>query len=195
MHVSRIGRLIVGIVVTAVGFTLVGPPATAQELVHTDQTGDIAKVLRNGTFLADPGRTYPDIVRTRFAHLDDDLVVRMSFRDLRRRGELNSFSMTVRRPDGRQRFFAWFGSSEGWGGGELITNVQRPCDAEISIDYRDDMVRMVVPRTCLNDPRWVRMSAEADLTFQNGTDFFDSATRGRMTNLKVGPFTRRLLPG
>lgn len=60
------------------------------------------------------------------------------------------------------------------------------------IDYRSDTVRMVVPRNCLSDPRWVRVGAGGG-SFVGGRLYADDAAlRGRVADdVVLGPRVRR----
>jgi hypothetical protein len=153
-------RLVVPIL-AAVTLTL-GAPLSAQAatLNLVDARGDVHRMTDDGGFERAVGERRADILRTRITHTDRTLVVRTKLRDLRREGNSIGMAMRMRTNDGTYREVALeAGRRIGWRG-QVSMNTRRgatvDCAASHQINYATDTLAVRIPRSCLNDPRWVQ---------------------------------------
>ena len=117
-----------------------------------------------------------DVTRAVVAHRPAALIVRMRFVDLRRVGvqlywvdirtRFNYFQAIVSSKPGNRRGKRSFEGDDGSKSCEGFTR---------KIDYIDDLVTMRIPRTCLVNPRWVRVGVYNQLSFnESGPNYWDS---------------------
>jgi hypothetical protein len=138
---------------------LVAVPAAASDVTVRDARGDMVKVEEGGTGAQPaPGATNGDVVRTTFRHLDRRVVVRTRTAALERTGR--RFTVWVDVQNGARR--TWIVGVEATRrdrGGHTILMTGRGrvrCAVRHRIDYAHDVVRVSVPRRCLDTPRVVR---------------------------------------
>lgn len=120
-----------------------------------------------------------DVVRAVVRHGARDVVVRMSFDDLRREHEAGYWAI-IYSPE-KFRAALVMTRPGRWKGRRVLVNGQfgtvRCQGFTHTIDYAGDKVTMKVPRRCLGHPDWVRVSlengsarGETEETFQEVTD-------------------------
>lgn len=146
---------------TTVGLT---PSAYAEKVVHVDASADvIAWGWDNETeteiSVPAPEQTNGDILRTVVQHRLRKVILTASFAELRKADPATHFvsivtneslrrhvevAATVARPQGRVLF------STGFGRAVRCTGLER------RIDYLANTLRLVIPRSCLSAPRWIR---------------------------------------
>jgi hypothetical protein len=147
-------------VAAALGLSLVAVPAAAEELTVRDTRGDMIRVEEGGGDPQPaPGATVGDVVRTAFWHSDRRVVVRTKLAALERTGR--RFLVWVDIQNGARR--TWFVGVEATRrdrNGHTIFMTGRGhdvrCAVQHRINYADDVVRVSVPRRCLDRPRAVR---------------------------------------
>lgn len=179
---------------TAVCALATAAPASAQEFVRTDERGDLSRVGEDSdVFVPVPGRGYPDITRVRFAHRDRTVVVRATFVELNPTGKFLFGGIDVRTPRSRKFFtvMATEGSREGF----LFKDNEHPCRVGIRISYADELMRVSIPRSCLGDPRWVRVRFGASVLQHDGDEIIDNAGAPRFDSRAPFPWSPRLRRG
>ncbi|KQZ70077.1 hypothetical protein ASD66_10385 [Nocardioides sp. Root151] len=154
--------------------------AHAEKVVHRDARGDVLKVHWNDSeddaLTPAPNAQDSDIIRTVVDHRHDNLFVTMVFRDLRGSSALQAFGIAVLTDDNLRRdvFVSRDRRTGAQGEKEMTTRagttVKCPRLA-IRIDYTAKAVRFRVPRSCLGNPRWVRVGA-ASIRIVNSTETF-----------------------
>ena len=134
--------------------------------------GDVVSIDVDDTMTPAPDETDGDIRRTVVRHTARTVQVTVSFVELRRTDETVGHFFSFVTDDGVRRdvtLVAYRGKRQGEL--EMMTRTGRTveCDGmQRAIDYAAGTVRLVVPRSCLKAPRWVRAGM--------GTYRFDSAT-------------------
>ena len=118
-----------------------------------------------------PGLVPSDVIRTRFRHLHTSIRLRMTFVDLQRpappQAPLTDGTLYL------FRVFVYVATSQGNGqvinmdishrGAGKVTmhpfhgKGRTRCATSHTIDYRENWIRISIPRTCLDDPEWVRL--------------------------------------
>lgn len=141
-------------------------PATAADdepptrVVLRDGAGDVWKVNMRTSHWTLVGDLPPaDVTRAVVSHRTHAVVVRARYDDLRRIGTQRYFTgMATRRGD----FFVEVASRPGSRAGrhtlyDGVAGDRLACkQMSHDIDYANDVVRLRVPRSCLDRPRWVR---------------------------------------
>lgn len=152
--------LMLGAAVTAPAAATGDEPPT--RVVLRDGTGDVWKVnMRTSrwTFVGD--RPAADVKRTVVSHRPHAVVVRQRYDDLRRIGTQRYWTGIVTR---RGDFFLEVTSRNGSRAGrhtlyDGVAGDKRACRRlSHDIDYAADVVRVRVPRSCLDRPKWVRVN-------------------------------------
>lgn len=152
-------RLVVPVLVVL--SLIVGTPLAAQAatLNLVDARGDVHRMTDDGGFERAVGERRADILRTRITHTDRAVLVRTKLRQLRRERNI-VMAMRMRTNDGTYREVALEASRRiGWRG-QVSMNRRRgatvECATSHQINYATDVLAVRIPRSCLNDPRWVQ---------------------------------------
>jgi hypothetical protein len=183
--------LAAGLTVAAAG------PAAAQNLTHVDQRGDVRSFsMQTEEEAPAPNVKNGDIVRTVLQHRQHRIAVRIKFADLRRVGFRGDVIRIVTN-DGVRRNVETFAAPGAYRGeAEMMRPNGDPveCDIKLGMDYDKDVVTVSFPRTCVKDPRWVRMGVVSFWVQMNTEKVYaDDAQRdGRMNeNIKLSPRLKR----
>ena len=187
------GRRSVALVAALVCILWSASPAAALRLVLQDTVGDVAARRDNGTLVAAPRASYPDIKAARVEHREHDIALNVRYDDLRPRGITAAFDLTVGTPDGSHVSFdviaepgtreGYIEPHEGTGLGDFFCTEPRdpalPRYPTWTIDYATDRYRLQVPRTCLGEPEWVRVHFVTAVETRLRS-LYDVAGRGRL---------------
>jgi hypothetical protein len=138
------------------------PPGYAQRLTVPDARGDMAKIEEGATVTVPaPGATNGDIVRTRFGHTDHRVRVNVRFAELAPTGRRLRLWVDVRDGRGRTSTLGVLASRRDRDGHTLLMTARGrdvPCRIWHRIDYRENSVRVGLPRRCLGSPTVVQFS-------------------------------------
>lgn len=153
-------RLLTGAAAAALALSLVVVPAAAEQRTVRDARGDMIRVEEGGGDPRPaPGATIGDVVRTTFRHTDRRVIVRTKLAALERTGR--RFTVWVDVQNGARR--TWFVGVEATRrdrNGHTIFMTGRGHDVRCAVrhrvNYADDVVRVSVPRRCLDTPRVLR---------------------------------------
>ena len=177
-------RAAIALSVTACVTVGLAPSAYAEKVVHADATADVISwgwddEKEAETTVPAPEQRNGDILRTVVQHRLRKVILTTSYAELRRLDPASHFvsivtnesvrrhvevAPTATRPQGRVLF------STGSGRTVSCTGLER------RIDYLANTLRLVIPRSCLSAPRWVRVgfgavrTRETDLTPQTFVD-------------------------
>lgn len=175
---------------TALILALVAPAAaSAGHWSDTDEVGDVEGYTYSpdpepcGTFtdFEAPEETGVDLTGLQLRHTRTQVVLTADLRDLVRRREqmLMTYLRTDRgtwwldvdrfRAGGRWRVETFLSKEPRYPdpeeidecGGFGVGSLGLGCRIEANLSFADDQVRVAVPRTCLKNPRWVRVGAES----------------------------------
>jgi hypothetical protein len=165
--------------VLALGASLLSTgTAHAAEEVIRDARGDVvAYDSVTGREWVAPSSANGDILRTRIVHNQHAVLVRVNFRALNRRGDFRSDQLRILTNDSLRREVHLVAGPGFWRGTAWMA---RPngrevrCDITHSIDYANNVVRIRIPRSCLGNPRWVRVGV-GSFWSDGSLMFFDDA--------------------
>lgn len=150
--------------VLAGAFVLAAPAAAeAARYDHADAAGDVARCGDTAcTTVAYASTQEPDIRRVSIQHRLHKVVVQAAFADIRRSASRQGFGMEVLTNESVRRTYtvevegptvrSWFSRPSG---------VVSCSGLERRIDFTANTVLLVIPRTCLGSPGWVRVGVGA----------------------------------
>jgi hypothetical protein len=169
------------------------PAAADDHLVLRDASGDMWRADAVGEAVPAPASTLGDLRRVDVRHGSANVVVTLRFVDLRRAGSYANY--TVRLQTGVRTFrevtleadrHSWAGSTRVFRhGGNLV----RGCGESHRVDYRGNTVRIVLPRSCLGTPRFVRANVNVYRADAEDAFFSDNPHDGQAES---GAWTRWL---
>jgi hypothetical protein len=129
------------------------------------------------TYRHAPKQEVDDVITVAVAHQHTKVVVTSHFRDLRRVGAGHSYQFKFRTPVGIR--MAVLRTTRGDWQGRLLFGDQfdtMPCAGKRStVRYGENMLRVVIPRTCLGRPAWVQLQQRNAWWKPSGTMYFDNA--------------------
>jgi len=179
-------------VLAAASLALGAAPASADTITHTDAAHDVQR-FDGDTQTTVPAVTEGDVRRVTVAHTSGRLVVKLKYAELSR---TRWFGVTLVRTSSGKLFEVDLVASKnlGWQGKLTVAagnGSEIACSgADRKVDYAVNTVRISVPRSCLGDPRWVKVGvAHVRFVSQSrifGDDAFSSNVGDNLT------FTRRL---
>ncbi len=122
-------------------------------------------------------------------------MVRTKLLRLRREGANVAMAMRIRTNDGTYREVQLqAGRRIGWRG-QVSMNGRRgapvECSAARQIDYATDVMALRIPRSCLNNPRWVQMTLVS--VFLGGRQFL--ADNPHNNHMRINLWTARIRRG
>jgi hypothetical protein len=181
------------LVVAAAAAVLIALPATAasaQTVLHLDQTHDVRSLDINSsgeTFTRQPKISEGDVQAIAVNHARHNVTVTVKYRELSKTGTDGGHSFLFRTNTGERREVEIAtGKGLWWGRTEMATprgDAVHCSGMSHTIDYAKNKVILVVPRSCLGKPRWVqvaeatfRMEDTSTGTTSGGTTSSDSPT-------------------
>jgi len=172
----------------AVALTLAAPAvAQAGTFTLADARGDAHRVGSDGNFVLAEGERRADILRTRIQHTDRAVVVLTKLLRLRREGGRVGVVMRLRTNDGTYREAQLQASQRIGRRGEVSLLTRRgalvDCATTHNVNYATDVMTVRIPRSCLNDPRWVQITLLS--LFDNGRQFLADNPHNERMRLNV----------
>jgi hypothetical protein len=173
----------------------VAAPAGADQLRYRDATGDVQKFdLGQKTFkpVADPAATNGDIKDVFVHYRTGRLVIRANYVDLAPRLDTTlSFTGELRTNAHRWLYSVDTSPARYAGHDQLRTfrHFRKACEIGHKVDYRENYTRVVVPLSCLHNPRWVKVSVGAvtvQLDEKALKEFFENADANQMDSIPAG---------
>ena len=172
--------------------------AAAQTLIDVDQRGDVQSfTMESEEPTPAPTVANGDVLRTVFNHAERRVSVRVMYADLRRVGQFRNDGIRVVTNEGVRREVSVFASEGMWRGqADMVRPNGEPveCDIAHKIDYDRNLVTVSFPRSCVSDPRWVRLGMGAVWMDGESRAYADDAQiDGRINpdTLKLSPRLRR----
>ena len=134
--------------------------ADADTFRHTDAVGDVyANVGEVDTYAPAPDRAIGDVVSNTIKHKKRAVLLRLGYRDLVNNGEINTHVFFIR-TNKFVRTVRLYATSANPGGKAVMTkghDKKVRCHVRRHIDYSLNTATVVVPRSCLDNPRWVKV--------------------------------------
>lgn len=162
---------------------LVAAPVRADQVTVRDQRHDVSetRVGDVGAYVYQGKIREGDFIATTFRHGRDAVVVTSRFRDLAWVGNHHGYFLRLESARHAYRDVTLEAGPGLWRGRHVVTNRRGDrvrCGVEHAINYRRNIVRMIVPRSCFGDPRVVRGTAAAmwtrpDLDDPSQSDILD----------------------
>lgn len=161
-YLSAVG-LATGAVLAATLTT--GSPASAEVIHHKDAAHDVRwQPLQQTGDSSRPAthRREGDVVRTTVNHHAGVVSVSVKYRQLSRTGQGTAHVFVFRTDRGLSRTVELYADQHNWKG---VVTFEAPgtrtprCEVSHHIDYARNRVTVTVPRSCLHEPRWVRVGS------------------------------------
>jgi len=149
---------------------LVPAAAQADRYTHADATADVySTVGTTGTLTPAPDRSVGDVVSSTVKHKLRVVILQLVYRDLINDAEYDEHVFFVR-TNKMTRTVRLFASSANPGGRAIMYKGKKKvsCHVRRHIDYTLNTAAVVVPRSCLGKPRWVKV-AMGGVMFTGGT--------------------------
>jgi len=190
-HTTRTTRTVrAAAVATAAAGLLLAPvgAANAKTLRHQDARAEVTRITYDDT--SDSAAPAPhkfdgDITSARFAHYSGVSAV-IHFKELKRVGDERSAYLKITTNEGLHRDVFLSARSGHWAG---TTEMDKPNGDRVKckgmthkIDYKTNIMTIRVPRSCLSNPRWVKLGfafAVDTRSDGNETVTVDDALRNR----------------
>ena len=159
-----LARVVVTLSIAVLALTWLAPSATAQKAVHHDAAGDVLALTwdeATGTEVTAPAPEVVDgdIRRTVVEHRLRKVILTVRYAELRRAAPVTHFVALETNESIRRTIEVTPDATHPQGKVLFVTRVGRVvrCTGlERRIDYTANTLRLVVPRSCLSAPRWVR---------------------------------------
>jgi hypothetical protein len=158
-------------VVSALSAALVAAtpaPAQVRTVDDPDTVGDVITFNDDDAAVPAPERTLNDVSNTTLTHGARRVAIKVDYVDLKKRagGDYQSLFIVMKTNEGVRRYVSVKARRGHWSGDVETYNGQSEevrCPVRHSIDYEVNVMRLTLPRRCVNNPRWVtfRVSASA----------------------------------
>lgn len=207
---TRIHRTVTTVSLTGAllgGIVGLSSAALAASTTAPDAAGDVVgytgfdRTEQDPVATPAPDRTNGDITSIRSVHFGRRVAVKVSYADLTKTGDATVTFLRIVTNEGLGRNMFVAAGPGGWARGQARLENRRgtkqKCRTGHTIDYDTNTITMRVPRTCLSNPRWVRIGFET-ATVEDGGDsvFFDDALRDSAPSPEDQPtLGERLLRG
>lgn len=147
------------VAVATAALVLVPSAAHADTYRHTDATGDVAaNVGQSDSYTPAPDRVVGDVVASTIKHKKRTVILQLAYRDLVNDAEYDEHVFFVR-TNKMTRTVRLFASSSNPGGRAIMFKGRKKvsCHVRRHIDYTLNTAAVVIPRSCLGQPRWVKV--------------------------------------
>ena len=169
---SRPCRALAAVLLTLLSLGQAGP-AGAQSILEHDAHGDVRSFTGAAeTTTPEPTVADGDILMVRLTHGRYRVGVRIKLVDLQKTGDYRGHVVQVVTNEGVHRDVVLSAGPQLWRG---VAEMDRPsgrkvrCAVRHSIDYTNHVVTIGFPRSCVSNPRWVRLGAASfTVTGQRG---------------------------
>ena len=153
-------RRAAAVAVTVVTALMIAPPAVAGQMSVRDPRGDMW-VIEEGSTDPDPAPAarIGDFVRTTFRHTNSQVVVRSKFVELERTGRRFVMWTNLQARNGRRWSAGVTTTPRDRDGSTVLftgTGTDITCNVGHRVNYRQNTVRLSIPRRCLDTPRSLR---------------------------------------
>jgi hypothetical protein len=186
------------LVAAATAVALAPTAAHANKYRHTDAVGDVYSVVGEaGPYTAAPDRVVGDVVSNTVIHKKRAVVLQLAYRDLVNDAEIDSHVFFIRTSK-MTRTVRLYASDANPGGQAVFlkgNGKKVRCHVRRHIDYTYNTAQVVVPRSCLDNPRWVKVAMGGVMftgTSATDTTWIDDAmSTGTDGTAVFGPKVRR----
>jgi hypothetical protein len=155
----KLSRAIVTVAVAAV-VPLLPAAAYADHYTRGDAAGDVASTVgQSDAYTPAPERVEGDVISSTVKHGARTVVMTLAYRDLADSAEVDEHVYFVH-TNRMNRVVRLFANSSNPGGKAVLTKVNGKkvrCNVRRHIDYNLNTAKVIVPRSCLGQPRWVKV--------------------------------------
>lgn len=143
---------------TVLLLTVVAPAAQAAKNVHLDPAGDMVQIDLEGEEVTPaPEESEGDITKFVVDHRDDKVVVKATFVDLHTPEAGVLYYLPVKTNEGLRRNII-LTTDPDHRQGQIELSGDDPCNGlKRSISYADDLLTIKLPRSCVSNPKWVKV--------------------------------------
>jgi hypothetical protein len=186
------------VVTAAVAVPLLPTAAHADRYTYADPAADVVSFpVSDGdspTTTPAPDRAQGDVVASIVVHRRRNVLMRMQYRELDAGGVAAAHLFAIRTPT-MTRLVTVFAGPGIWAGKPVMENSHGKkvrCHITRKLDYAANTATVIVPRSCLGNPRWVR-GGMAGLTFDAADIAFadDARANGFVGTGTYGPRVHR----
>ena len=149
------------LVAATVAAVLAPSAAQAKSWSHADATGDVFSApYKSNAFTPAPDRVVGDVIGSSIRHKRRAVVMQLQYRDLELGSEINGHIFVIKTPSMRR--VVTLAAASAFPNGRV--EVQKPNGKKVScrvphrIDYTANTATVVVPRSCLGNPKWVKVA-------------------------------------
>jgi hypothetical protein len=155
----KLSRAIITVAVAAV-VPLLPAAAYADRYTHADPAGDVASTVgQSDTYTPAPERVEGDVISSTVKHGARTVVMTLVYRDLSDSAEVDGHVYFVHTSK-MNRVVRLYANSTNPGGKAVLTKANGKkvsCHVRRHIDYNLNTAKVIVPRSCLGQPRWVKV--------------------------------------
>jgi hypothetical protein len=148
------------LVATVAAAVLAPTAAEARSWSHVDASGDVySGTYGSDSFAAAPDRSVGDVIGSTVRHKRRAIVMQLRYVDLEPGSEVNGHVFLVQTPTMR-RVVTLVATSSFPNGRVRVTKPNDKavkCRVPHKIDYTQNTATVVVPRSCLGRPRWIKV--------------------------------------
>lgn len=172
------------VVLAAVAVVLVPSAAHADADSHRDAVGDVRSVAYDpdtdqvveSPSTAEPAAKLGDMTKIKVSHTSSSLTFVLRYRDLAKAGFSHVHEVVIVTPT-TARYVDVVAGPGGWKGKAQMSKPNRKkvaCAIDRRIDYGDNVVTIKVPRSCVGNPKVVKVGAVAIIGYGSKL-FYDEA--------------------
>jgi hypothetical protein len=141
--------------------------AQAKSWSHADATGDVfSRTGNSGAFAPAPGRATGDVVSSTIRHKRNVVLIQLRYNDLEPNSEINGHFFAIKTSKMRRDVTLVAAGSFPSGQVQMTkpSGKKVRCHVGRRIDYTANTATVIVPRSCLGKPKWVKVGM-AGLSF------------------------------
>ncbi|GAA1476840.1 hypothetical protein GCM10009623_12860 [Nocardioides aestuarii] len=188
---ARTSRFVALAAATVLGLSVAtAAPASADSRTIKDGKGDTWNIASETPKKAS-GHPEGDLRKVTFNHTARKVVITARMQNLKKSGEGVGVYMNIDTPDDTSYGADLIGTPDNWRGEASVYGSASECSPTGSLNYKKDVAKLSIPRSCLGRPDWVRFQLAGAFAKSENKIFYDDAT-GKKVEFA---FTRRVARG
>lgn len=171
-------------------------PAYADRHAAVDQTGDAAELATGIPYIPAPNHTDADVVKSVVNHKRRSVIVIVNLSDLTKVRSGEEFDLIAAIKTNKKRYSVTLSSFNGRVGLQLVRGSRTiSCaGAGRALSVSEDRLKVRVPRSCLGNPRWIKVGLSTFAAVDGGSfvdDAFGPQVVDSSTALRFTPRLKR----